>query len=202
MTTPVSAAIAARIAGAFSAWHTEFRGMTRRARGRFARREWQGGQDDAAGRLASYQQWVERFVETLGVLPPNPRAHWSRVRDAFGAEFTGSPEADLAATFFNSVTRRLLGTIGSDPHAEFTASVRPDAGQAAAPMRVLAAGALDAGFVTDILAGYDLGADWEDQARDAAGAARAIADQLSEAGWPAGPQGAVAEFLPGVFYRN
>ena len=47
MTERVPDQIARRIAGAFAAWHTEFRGMTRRARGRFARREWQGGQEDA-----------------------------------------------------------------------------------------------------------------------------------------------------------
>ena len=40
--------VAQRIGAAFGAWHTEFRGMTRRARGRFARREWMGGQEDAA----------------------------------------------------------------------------------------------------------------------------------------------------------
>jgi isocitrate dehydrogenase kinase/phosphatase len=115
----VSDQVARRIAAAFAAWHTEFRGMTRRARGRFARREWIGGQEDAAARLGSYSRWVGRLVAELGTLPPNPRAHWQRVRDAFAREVAAMPDADIAGTFFNSVTRRLLGTIGSDPGAEF-----------------------------------------------------------------------------------
>jgi isocitrate dehydrogenase kinase/phosphatase len=202
MTGRVSDAIASRIAGAFSAWHTEFRGMTRRARGRFARREWQGGQEDAASRLASYQQWVERFVATLGVLPPNPRAHWSRVRDAFGAEFAASQDADLAGTFFNSVTRRILGTVGSDPNAEFTHSLAAHAEPEVPVFRSLAVERLDAGFIRRIVQHYPLGADWEDLGRDAALAARAIGDQLRDLHGCTTPGGATAELLPGVFYRN
>lgn len=198
----VSDAIAARIAGAFSAWHTEFRGMTRRARGRFARREWQGGQEDAASRLASYQQWVERFVATLGVLPPNPRAHWSRVRAAFAAEFAGAPEADLASTFFNSVTRRILGTVGSDPNAEFTASLAPEAVAAGAAGRTVPIGLLDAAFVRQVVEGFPLGADWEDLERDATLAAAAIRAQLHDVHGAAAPPDTQVELLPGVFYRN
>ena len=202
MTSPVSAAIAGRIAGAYSAWHTEFRGMTRRARGRFARREWQGGQDDAASRLASYQQWVERFVATLGVLPPNPRAHWSRVRDAFAAEFAASQDADLAGTFFNSVTRRILGTVGSDPNAEFTRSLTPHAEPELPVFRSLPVERLDAAFVRRIVREYPLGADWEDLDRDAELAARAIGDQLRDLHGRTTLGEATAELLPGVFYRN
>ena len=62
---------------------------------------------------------VGRLVAELGTLPSNPRAHWARVRDAFAREVAVTPDADIAGTFFNSVTRRLLGTIGSDPGAEF-----------------------------------------------------------------------------------
>ncbi len=201
MTTRVSDALAVRIAEAYAAWHTAFRGISRRARGRFARREWQGGQEDAASRLASYQLGVARFVASLGVLPPNPRQHWSRVRDAYATYFAGSPEADHAATFFNSVTRRLLGTIGSDPHAEFTTSIAPAASGHAALLAV-PAGGLDAAFVGRILQDLDLGAAWADPHGDASRAATAIQDQLRELHAGPAAAGDIVELLPGAFYRN
>ena len=68
---------------------------------------------------------MDRLVSELGVLPPNPRGHWARVRDAFAQEVAGWPDADLAATFFNSVTRRLLGIVGSDSSSEFTTAALP-----------------------------------------------------------------------------
>ena len=178
--------------------------MTRRARGRFARREWQGGQDDAAARLASYQQWVERFVGEIGVLPPNPRGHWSRVRDAFAREVAAWADADVATTFFNSVTRRLLGTVGIDPHAEFTATLahHPVVAGDAPPFHAIATDRIDASFIERVLEVTTIGAEWEDRPRDLALAAAAVQRQLQqEHGWPERSP-VVAEVLTGIFYRN
>jgi isocitrate dehydrogenase kinase/phosphatase len=200
----VSDQVARRIAAAFSAWHVEFRGTTRRARGRFARREWQGGQEDAAARLASYQGWVERLVTELGVLPPNPRGHWSRVRDAFTREVSGWPDADLAATFFNSVTRRLLGTVGSDSSSEFTEALVPvDASTLGPAHRTFLSDGVNPELLRRILDGSPVGAPWEDREGDIALASAAIVRQLETLhGWPASGLPITAEVLPGVFYRN
>ena len=201
----VSDQVAQRIAAAFGAWHVEFRGMTRRARGRFARREWQGGQDDAAARLASYQGWVERLVQELGVLPPNPRGHWSRVKDAFAREVSGWPDADLAATFFNSVTRRLLGTVGSDSTSEFTEALVPlDASHRRDRASHAAGRAVSVDLVRRILDGCPIGAPWEDQERDMALATAEIVRQLAVPARLARDRDSpiTAEVLPGVFYRN
>ena len=200
----VSDQVARRMAAAFSAWHVEFRGMTRRARGRFARREWQGGQQDAAARLASYQGWVERLVAELGVLPPNPRGHWSRVRDAFAQEVSGWPDADLAATFFNSVTRRLLGTVGSDSVSEFTDTLLPHGSNASGPAhRTLLADTVTEDLLHRILDGCPVGAPWEDQDADVRRGVAAIRRQLRELhDWPDRDLPITAEILPGIFYRN
>lgn len=200
----VSEQVALRIASAFTAWHVEFRGMTRRARGRFARREWQGGQEDAAARLASYQGWVDRIVSELGILPPNPRGHWSRVRDAFAAEFTGSLDADLAATFFNSVTRRILGTVGSDPLAEFTTSLLGTAEALPAPAyRTLAAAEINTELLRDVLDTCPISAPWTDREADIVLATAALARQLEAIHqWPVAEAARSIEVLPGVFYRN
>jgi len=203
----VSDQVARRIAAAFSAWHVEFRGMTRRARGRFARREWQGGQDDAAARLASYQGWVDRLVSELGVLPPNPRGHWTRVRDAFAQEVAAWPDADLAATFFNSVTRRLLGIVGSDSSSEFTAPLSPADDSVAPPDSRLTThdvpDGVDERLLRRILDGCPVGAPWEDRDGDITRATAAIVRQLRELhDWPDTGLPLTAEVLPGIFYRN
>jgi isocitrate dehydrogenase kinase/phosphatase len=196
----VSDQVARRIAAAYAAWHTEFRGMTRRARGRFARREWHGGQEDAAARLASYGLWVDRLVSELGVLPPNPRAHWARVRTAFAREVAGTPDADIAATFFNSVTRRLLGTVGSDPNAEFGAPL--EAVTPAEPAFVtLPAASLDAALLAAVVDRLPLGAPYDDLERDLPLAAAALAHEAAAIEAMAGAPEAV-DLLPGVFYRN
>ena len=53
------------IANAFQDWHGEFAGMTRRARGRFARREWRAAQQDTRDRLAQHDLAVTRLVAQL-----------------------------------------------------------------------------------------------------------------------------------------
>jgi len=80
----VSDQVARRIAAAFAAWHTEFRGMTRRARGRFARREWTGGQEDAAARLGSYSRWVGRLGPWQPEDWPGTEVDWDLAREAWG----------------------------------------------------------------------------------------------------------------------
>jgi len=196
----VSDQVAQRIAAAFAAWHTEFRGMTRRARGRFARREWVGGQEDAAARLGSYSGWVTRLVQELGTLPPNPRAHWARVRDAFAREVMASPEADIAGTFFNSVTRRLLGTIGSDPAAEFGPPLESST-QPAPGWETLDVDSLGADLLRRLIERLPAGAPFEDLDRDLALAAGllahdhpAIEAQAGRVRW--------LDLVPSLFYRN
>jgi len=196
----VSDQVARRIAAAFAAWHTEFRGMTRRARGRFARREWTGGQEDAAARLGSYSRWVGRLVAEMGTLPPNPRGHWHRVREAFARDVTPMPDADLAGTFFNSVTRRLLGTIGSDPGAEFG----PPLGSASptSPGFVrLDVDRLGVDLLRRSIERLPVGAPFEDVERDLALAAALLAQDAP--GLEATTGRIVAlDLVPSLFYRN
>lgn len=192
---------ARRIADAFAAWHLEFRGMTRRARGRFARREWTGAQRDAAERLDAWLVRVERAVAELRDAAGMGPAAWSGVRRALAAQLTGAPDAELAGTFFNSVTRRLFGADGLDAGAEFTA----DTTIPSAPARRAVARAYPLPdfaphrFVT-LLGDRQLGAPWEDLDRDAALVSAAVAAQLAEAGSALGWE--ACDVLPAPFYRN
>ncbi len=60
--------IAQLIVGAFLRYNAEFRGITRRARMRFAARDWPGAQADAGERLGLYDRHVLLAVEELRAL--------------------------------------------------------------------------------------------------------------------------------------
>lgn len=98
--------------------------MTRRAPGRFLRREWRAAQEDAAERLSVYPREVERVVgELRGGIPVRPAgaAEEAAFKTRYAALAHGRPDAEMAATFFNSMVRRVLGTVGVDRRSEFTA---------------------------------------------------------------------------------
>src|SRR5688572_13120724 len=112
---------AAVIVGVYQAYAEEFVAVTRRARRRFETRDWRGTQTDAAARLALYRSFLDECEVVLrarlsgGALD---RALWKRTRSAFAGLMEGWDDAELAETFYNSATRRILGTVGADPEVE------------------------------------------------------------------------------------
>jgi len=117
-----AARCAAAVLRAFESYLDEFRDITRRAALRHQRREWQAIQKDARHRLDLHPTLVGRAVTELGgafSAPAEPRARWVEAKRAYGARIADRADYELAQTFFNSVTRRLLTTVGVDPAVEF-----------------------------------------------------------------------------------
>ncbi len=110
------------IQGAYESYRREFQRITAQARPRFEERDWQGGQRDAAERLALYPHFVEAVVaelqRILGEQLKNA-ATWRTMKTVFSGDIDGFPDVELAETFFNSVTRRVFATVGVDPDIEF-----------------------------------------------------------------------------------
>lgn len=103
----------------------EFQRLTRRAREHFDARNWQAVQREAAARLALYADVVGaaiRGVEALLGEQARERARWTALRRAYFRRVARRSDAELAETFFNSVTRRLFGTVGVDRDIEFVTS--------------------------------------------------------------------------------
>lgn len=190
------------ILAAFDAYHAAFREVTRRAPLRFLRREWREAQRDAAERLTVYPREVQRVVAGLRGLLPAPAEGDPRegaVKSRFAERVRGRPDAELAATFFNSVVRRVLGTVGVDRRSEFTADAPhwPDADgpplHRSYPARGVTAELFGRIFRDTVLADA-----FADLGGDAALCARAARDQLG-----AEAEGArAAEVLPFLFFRN
>ena len=109
--------------------HSFFR-ITDRARKRFEQRDWEGHQADITARVVLYEKCVQRCVTSLRKsLGSRVKEHalWNDIRDYLGARLDQVPDAGFIKTYFNSITRRIFGTIGIDKELEFVSSA-PDEG--------------------------------------------------------------------------
>lgn len=106
----------------FSDYHAAFRGITREARAWFEARDWVAAQHGAARRLDLYSSYVRKALEVarrrLGS-DYETREAWHDVKLAFAQLIADRADEEIAETFFNSVSRSVLGTVGVDSDTEF-----------------------------------------------------------------------------------
>lgn len=106
----------------YEAYRRAFQAITARASERFETRDWQGGQRDAAERLALYRSAVEGvFAELQGLLGAQleDKAFWRSMKGFFAEAVARFADIELAETFYNSVTRKVFTTVGVDAELEF-----------------------------------------------------------------------------------
>ena len=114
----------------FQKYNENFFRITERARRRFEQRDWEGHQQDIIERVELYEKSVRRIVVSLRKnLGPRviDRKLWHSTRRYFGERLYNVPDAGFLKTFFNSTTRRIFDTVGTDPEIEFVSSA-PDEG--------------------------------------------------------------------------
>jgi len=115
---------AALAVDAFDDYNARFSDITRRARRRFERRDWEGHRRDAQARISLYDRCI---AETIGRLETQlaerllSRTLWLDIHSAYAEAIAGKLDAELYKTFFNTLTRRLFKTRGLDPGMEFVA---------------------------------------------------------------------------------
>jgi isocitrate dehydrogenase kinase/phosphatase len=184
---------AGRIFDRFDEHRARFRMLTRRGAAEFALRHWFPPRGE---RLALYRESLDAIVgdlqDALGA-DLRDRDVWVGIKAVYSGLIAARHDWELAETFFNSVTRRLFGTVGVDPVIEFLdtdfdAPPRPAAAPCfrrleGAPLEELLEGAfLDAGLTVS----------WLDPAGDAARVAARIR--------ALGPPATALELLVPVFY--
>lgn len=114
----------------FLKYNKHFARITARARKRFEQRDWQGHQQDIARRVEVYEKSVQRSAFVLRRLlgsQVREKHIWNDIRLYFGERLENVPDAGFMKTYFNSITRRIFGTVGVDPEIEFV-SPAPDEG--------------------------------------------------------------------------
>ena len=121
-TSRVANNVARLIGDGFARFHDIFRGITRRATQRFARRDWHGLHEDARQRLEVRNQVLEQLLcdvrEQLGDRI-HSRITWIGVKAVYSGLIEHRDDWELGETFYNSVTRRVFSTVGIDPEIEF-----------------------------------------------------------------------------------
>jgi isocitrate dehydrogenase kinase/phosphatase len=189
----------------FDAHQAQFRLVTRRAEARFLRRDWRGGQQDAAERLTLYRQFVSwcghdlrrSLGDTTGDIPL-----WVSLRQAYAREAAQRLDAELAYTFFNSVVRLVLRAVGPEAGVYFDdrdfQGLQPLS--AAQLLRRYPGGRSLEAMLRELLGDLPFGAAYSARDEDALLLAERLAEELAR-----GPRGAALdaiEVVPTPFYRN
>ncbi len=198
-------AAAERIRQGFDAYADAFASLTKRAKWRFQTRDWKGRHEDALERLDLYGEVLAETVSGLAELL-GPRLSdeplWVAVKERFARAFAARHDAELAQTFFNSVTRTIFRTVGVNRRIEFFRWYgHPVEVAADEPIFKAYAGDRDtAAVIGEILHDFRFTVPYEDAGRDAGLVAAEIDLHL----WPilASRGTAGIEVIRAPFYRN
>jgi isocitrate dehydrogenase kinase/phosphatase len=114
--------IAILINNEFYSFQSEYFEITRRAKKIFENRDWKQGSNDALYRLNLYELVLDiistKIKKILGKKSFS-RSIWIKIKNEYSKLISGKPTEDIAETFFNSVTRKILKTVGIDRDVEF-----------------------------------------------------------------------------------
>lgn len=108
----------------YTEYGESFSQIIQRVADRFEDRDWKGIHEDTVTRLDLYSAVVGRtcqlVLDCMGLDAQNPDL-WRIIKPRFADSLTDRHDAELAATFYNSVNRRILQTVGIEPELEFVA---------------------------------------------------------------------------------
>ena len=194
---------AAAIHAAHERWIRGFEEITRRAHQRFEQRDWRGAQADATARLALYRIHLDGAVADVRDILEDAvleRTLWAAVKSRHFEDLAGRPDAEVAQTFFNSVTRRIFSTVGADPAIEYLDPSAPP-GAAVDPELVErhVAPSMDAAVARKMLEAYRWSVPYAQLERDAGQVAAIVRDSLAES---PGMGPVTIDMLRPVFFRN
>jgi isocitrate dehydrogenase kinase/phosphatase len=198
----VEARAAAAIHAAYDGWCQGFDEVTARARERFERRDWRGAQADATARLALYRIHLDNAVADVRDLLDDAlmeRTLWAAIKAHHARTLARRGDAEIAETFFNSVTRRVFSTVGVDAAIEYLDPDAAGGGESPVPTERYGPGIPDGAVLRRLLQSYQWSVPWAQAERDAELVAAQIRRGLSEQGLD-GP--ITIEMLGQVFYRN
>ena len=195
---------AALVVDAFDDYNARFSDITRRARRRFERREWDAHRRDARARIGLYDECITETIGRLEALLAErllSRTLWLDIHSDYADAIAGKLDAELYKTFFNTLTRRLFKTRGVDPGMEFVALDIEPTEQITHPIarKIYSCSEAPMQAVERLLRDPELSCDPEHIPADAARLAHRLQRALAEAG----DQELISiELLQVVFYRD
>jgi isocitrate dehydrogenase kinase/phosphatase len=201
---PVTAAGAA-IHTAYEEYARGFEEITLRGRTRFEQRDWAGAQGDATERLALYKAHVDAAVADVNDILQDAvmeRTVWAAMKRDHASRVRHRPDAEMAETFFNSVTRRVFSTVGVDSAIEFLDQDGPaSVAEGDAPIfHNYSTSRVDAELIRQILLSFPWAVPYAQLRRDAALVAELIEGRVRQVAPDA--DSIELDVLRSVFYRN
>ncbi|MCX6835735.1 MAG: bifunctional isocitrate dehydrogenase kinase/phosphatase [candidate division Zixibacteria bacterium] len=196
--------VAELIRKAYDKYAMSFLEITRRAKRRFETRDWKGNQQDANERFDLYENVLAEVAVAMthefGSLATD-RVFWVSIKRSFAKLSMNRHDTELMETFFNSVTRKVLMTVGIDREVEFFRLVPPptDHSETQVFRRYVLSGS-SRSLIEAILRDYGFAVDYEDLSRDA----QRVADEVDLYLWPVASYGRFEsiDVVASPFYRN
>jgi isocitrate dehydrogenase kinase/phosphatase len=194
------------ILSGFEAYQDQFKLITRRARRRFESQDWHGMQTDALQRLDLYKMIINKVAPQVEhILADKCRQvnTWSEIKTAYlQGLYRNLKEAELAQTFFNSVSRRITTTEGVNPHIEFLGEEFQPVGESAGPLvySTHAYQEILQTLLVQIFSSYPFAIPYQDLGRDIRQVRRVIQQHLERL-WGSAQFDRI-EMLRNVFYRG
>jgi isocitrate dehydrogenase kinase/phosphatase len=197
--------VAKAILEGFDTYLAQFHKLTSKARQRFAKREWHGIQIDSQQRLEVYKLQCARTVNSVReILGEHSEAEdlWHDLKMTYAGMISSHPCFEIAESWFNSVCRKSLSGLGTNPQIMFTQSeFRYHELHSAKPIYYLIPGNQTVReLVAAILSKYDFDAPFEDIDRDIGYVSKRIEDDILSRYKP--DRKTRVEILRSVFYRN
>ena len=199
---PIAPAVDA-IHSAYDGYARGFEELTRLAPRRFERRDWAGAQADATARLALYKAHVDAAVSDVRDILDDAvmeRNVWAAMKTDHASRVAARADAELAETFFNSVTRRVFSTVGVDSAIEYLEDSPPaeSPNEQQSIYDTYAVTQVDAALVRRILLGFAWTVPYAQLERDAALVAELVRERVCQAAADI----IHIDLLRSVFYRN
>lgn len=197
--------LSAKVLAAFREYRSEFDAITERAKMWFEHRDWRASQRGLVRRMEIYGEVVAEVTADIRVVvggsSPDHET-WARVKAAYGKLIAYRADEEIAETFFNSVTRALLGTVGVDTSTEFVwfGGEIPLTGEETPVYRSYHRTQSIEELFRVLLETYRFSVPYAHLERDAELIAERVSARLTEL-W-GGPEFDNVELLEPVFYRN
>lgn len=189
----------------FDDYHTRFRAITRRTKQRFERRDWDGIHRDTVSRMDVHPQAVRDTFDALERQLGDRIADkelWAAMKEAYSYSVLGSHDFELAQTFFNSLSRRVLPHVGVDPAIDYVTTdfPLPFRGWEMASARMYAVRSVDAVVLRKVLEDAGFRVPFRDLEGDVELAAAQLRRRVVEDF--GGPEIEALDVLRPVFIRN
>lgn len=167
----------------FVTYRERFGQLTRQTRVCFETRDWAQMRSVCAARLDLYRRELSGVFDHIqSCITGNmqDKWFWSAAKRVYRHRIEGRHDTELAETFFNSVTRHMLATVGVDPRVEFVKlplSAR-DEGVSEQSYRSYFQSDLSIGLFERLVRDVQLGAEFENLQRDIRLMAARVEQQL------------------------